>query len=112
LDGSRASQDGTRTVFNEYSNLVMLGADVLPGDGSEARDRMSVMACLAHELAHAKRFSKGYNRSTEMPEMLLEEASIEASFVPNLSPTDRRDLVEDARDQLTSWLKQTYSSGE
>jgi hypothetical protein len=56
LDISEASQNFSRTRFNEDQNLVFLGADAFPGEGVDANSRMSTLACLAHELAHAERF--------------------------------------------------------
>ncbi|MFT5130457.1 MAG: hypothetical protein ACI8W8_004088 [Rhodothermales bacterium] len=68
---------------------------------------MSMLACLAHELAHAQRFRLDYRRPFELPDMLLDEAetSIHASFHVVLSEVDRRDLVEDGRDRLEMWLR-------
>lgn len=66
LDTSIADQSGSRTAYHEDRNVVVLGADVYPARwttmGHSARSRMSVLACLAHELAHAQRFNKGYSR--------------------------------------------------
>lgn len=106
LDVTQAHQYGSRTTFREADNVVRLGADVQPGDGADANSRMSLLACLAHELAHARRYRLGYNRPTEMPHCLLDEAetSVDASFFKILRPTDREDLVEDGRDRLNHWL--------
>jgi hypothetical protein len=84
---------------------------VWPGGGIQARDRMSVLACLAHELAHADRHRRGFNRAVQKPDMLLDEAeaSLHASFYPSLGRMDRCDLVEDARDQLIAWLSVSIS---
>ena len=62
LDISEASQNFSRTRFNEDQHTVFLGADAFPGDGVDANARMSTLACLAHELAHAERFQLGYRR--------------------------------------------------
>jgi hypothetical protein len=85
---------------------VYLGADVDPGIGIDANSRMSVFACLAHELAHVERFQAGYRRPVELPDVLIDEAeaSLRASFTSILGPKDREDLVEDARDRLIDWL--------
>ncbi|MFL5386270.1 MAG: hypothetical protein ACJ8GN_27450 [Longimicrobiaceae bacterium] len=85
---------------------VILGADVVPGTGQTPNARMSMLACLAHELAHAERYDLGYRRPVELPDMLPDEAetSLHASFIPVLSPRDREDLVEDARERLSDWL--------
>lgn len=107
LDVSEAGRHGTRTRFDELRAAVVLGADVLPGIGATANARMSLLACLAHELAHAERFRLGYRRPFELPDMLLDEAetSLHASFTPVLSRRDREDLVEDARERISGWLK-------
>jgi hypothetical protein len=102
LDTSEAKQQSSRTRFNEEQDKVFLGADTLPGEGVNATSRMSTLACLAHELAHAERFRLGYRRPTDLPDVLLDEAetSLRASFTSVLRMKDRVDLVEDARDRL------------
>lgn len=110
LDTSVAARTGSRTAFLEDRNAVVLGADVYPsrktGVSEGARSRMSVLACLAHELAHARRFGRGYRRPFDRLSYLIEEAqtSLDASFELLLEPRDRRDLVEDARDLTAEWL--------
>jgi hypothetical protein len=106
LDVSRASQAGTMTSFSEKVKRVYLGANAYPGIGIDANSRMSMLACLAHELAHARRFKMGYRRPIDLPDVLLDESetSIAASFTRMLNPVQRRDLVEDARDRLLRWL--------
>jgi hypothetical protein len=101
-----ACQHNSRTRFSETKNVVYLGADVKPGHGIDANSRMSILACLAHELSHAQRFQLGFQRPIELPDVLIDEAetSLHASFIPVLSPKDREDLIEDARDRLTQWL--------
>ena len=103
---ANASKHSSRTYFNEKDARVYLGADVKPGTGVEANARMSVLACLAHELAHADRSDRGFLRPIELPDCLIDEAetSLHASFNPVLNPKDREDLVEDARDRLTQWF--------
>ena len=59
FDTSEAVQYASRTRFDEAQNTVFLGADALPGDGVDANARLSTLACLAHELAHAERFQLG-----------------------------------------------------
>ena len=88
--------------------------DALPGDGVDANARLSTLACLAHELAHAERFQLGYHRPTDLPDVLLDEAetSPRASFTSVLCPKDREDLVEDARDRLIQWLALRQQEGE
>ncbi|WP_420126408.1 hypothetical protein [Longimicrobium sp.] len=111
LDTSVAEQSGSRTAFYEERNAVALGADVYPSHrvtfGNSARSRMSVLACLAHELAHAHRFNRGYIRPFDRMSYLIEEAqaSLDASFELILDSQDRLDLVEDAHDQTAAWLK-------
>jgi len=67
---------------------------------------MSVLACLAHELAHVERFESGFQRPIEFPDALIDEAetSLHASFMSVLGPKDREDLIEDARDRLNQWF--------
>jgi hypothetical protein len=72
LDTSEARQHSSRTRFNEEQNKVFLGSDALPGEGVYATSRMSTLACLAHELAHAERFQLGHRRSTDLPDVLLD----------------------------------------
>jgi hypothetical protein len=111
---SEAVQYASRTRFNEDQNTVYLGADALPGDGVDANARLSTLACLAHEFAHAERFQAGYRRPTDLPDVLLDEAetSLRASFTSLLRPKDREDLVEEARDRLIHWLALHQYEGE
>lgn len=106
LVATEATRHSSRTHFNETEKKVYLGADVKPGVGVEANARMSVLACLAHELAHAERFELGFNRPTGLPDNLIDEAetSLHASFMQELTRKDREDLIEDARDRLILWL--------
>ena len=106
LDFSDAKTHSSRTRFNEGENVVFVGADVVPGHSSDARSRMSEMACLAHELAHAIRASFGLERPFDLPDKLRDEAeaSLHASWFSVLGPYDRYCLVEDASDQLIKWL--------
>jgi len=104
LDIAYAAESGSRTTFHQGQQRVVLGADAYPGVGIAARSRMSMLACLAHALAHARRYLRGYDR----PVGLIDEAetSLDASFELALNPKDRRDLVEDASDQIARWLKE------
>jgi len=106
LVADEAHRHSSRTRFNETSGKIHLGADVKPGVGTEANSRMSELACLAHELAHAERFEIGFQRPIELPDNLIDESetSLHASFKPVLSSKDREDLVEDARDRLIQWI--------
>jgi len=54
-DTSEAVRRSSKTRFSEEQNKVILGADAFPGGGVDANSRMSTLACLAHELAHAER---------------------------------------------------------
>lgn len=114
FDVSEATQNFSRTRFNEAQNKVFLGADVFSGQGVNANSRMSTLACLAHELAHAERFRLGYRRPTDFPDVLLDEAeaSLRAVFTSVLGRKDREDLVEDARDRLIQWLAHPRQEGE
>jgi hypothetical protein len=114
LDISEARQNFSRTRFNEAQNKVFLGADAFPGEGVDANSRMSTLACLAHELAHAERFQLGYRRPTELPDVLLDEAetSLRAAFTSILRRKNREDLVEDARDRLIQWLAAHHQEGD
>ena len=113
LEVDEARQHGSRTRFVEDTGIVHLGADVYPGSGTSANSRMSIVACLAHELSHVERFERGYKRPIEMPDMLIDEAetSLNASFMPHLSQRDREDLIEDARDRLIQWLAMGNTQG-
>ncbi len=105
LDVSEAPNPGSRTRFNQTQRVVYLGADVVPGVGMSARSRMSEIACLAHELAHAQRFRMGVDRPVDRPDVFLDEAeaSLHASFIERIGLTDRQNLVEDARSQIAEW---------
>jgi hypothetical protein len=115
IDTSRAAQHSSRTHFNETREVVFLGANAYPAsDASLPNARLSMLACLAHELAHFERYKLGYRRPTNNPGSLLDEAetSIRASFHPLLSARDRFDLIEDARDRLIDWVRETAHSLE
>lgn len=114
LDITEASQNFSRTRFNEDQNTVFLGADAFPGDGVDANSRMSTLACLAHELTHAERFQLGYRRPTDLPDVLLDEAetSLRAAFTSILRKKNREDLVEDTRDRLIRWLALQHQEGD
>ena len=113
LNVSEAGQNFSRTRFSEAQNKVFLGADAFPGEGVDANSRMSTLACLAHELAHAERFQLGYRRPAELPDVLLDEAetSLRAAFTSLLRKKNREDLVEDARDRLIQWLAMHHQEG-
>lgn len=109
-----AHLDGSRTRFVENREVIYLGADVYSGYGTNANSRMSVLACLTHEFSHAERFTRGYRRPIDMPDVLIDEAetSLDATFHIALSQKDREDLIEDARDRLTEWLAIQSGGGE
>jgi hypothetical protein len=113
LDVSNAARSGSLTRYVEDERLVRLGADAFPGHRHIARSRMSYVACLAHELSHARRHSLGFNRPIALPDKLLDEAetSLDASFETILGLPDRCDLVEDARDQLEMWHRDVCIGG-
>jgi len=103
---AEASRHSSKTYFSEADGRVYLGADVKPGRGIEANARISIVGCLAHELAHAERFDLGFRRPVKLPDKLLDEAeaSLHASFMRQLGSRDREDLIEDARDRLNQWF--------
>lgn len=108
LDISYADKNSSRTRFIEKKCKVMLGADVLPGDNVvDANSRMSLLACLAHEFAHSERYLAGYERPTDSPDFLIDEAetSLHASFITVLKRKDREDLREDAYERLIQYFK-------
>ena len=111
---TEAATHSSRTRFNEIEGVVYLGADVKPGGGIEANSRMSILACLAHELAHAERLERDFQRPIEFPENLIDEAetSLHASFMSVLSLKDREDLIEDARDRLNQWFVERQEDQE
>jgi hypothetical protein len=106
--------NSSRTRFVEDRNVVYLGADAYPGNNSSANSRMSVLACLAHELSHMQRFDREYRRPLDMTDILIDEAetSLNASFHIALGSKDREDLIEDARDRLIEWLDNQSQSRE
>jgi len=106
LDTTEADRYGSRTRYNEERRAVILGADAYPGVGINANARMSMLACLAHELAHAERHEAAYGRPFDPPDSYLDEAetSIRAAFNTVISRVDREHLIEDARDRLVDWL--------
>lgn len=108
LDITRAEMNCSLTAYNEATRTVHLGADVFPAVGSVfATPRMSMMACLAHELAHAERHALGFARPNVLPHVLLDEAeaSLHASFFEAIQSRDREDLVESADERLLKWLQ-------
>ena len=114
LDVGRATAHCSLTCYNEGDRTVYLGADAYPGSGTEANSRMSMLACLAHELSHAQRHQKKYQRPRKLPDCLIDEAeaSLNGSFNRALSETDRRDLIEDGRDRLNIWLQMNIDGGD
>lgn len=112
IDVTESETASSRTRFEAVGGVVILGCDAYPGLGTDARSRMSMPACLAHEMAHAERHFKGILRPFGMPDYFLEEveASIHASFVVGLSGTERAILIEDARDQLEGWRRHHEAS--
>ena len=114
LNVTDAHKHCSTTCYIEGKSVVRLGADVYPGTGIDANARLSMLACLAHELSHAERYTRDFRRPTELPDMLLDEAetSIHAAFYPVLSAQDRQDLVEDARDRLNLWLRINYEEAD
>ena len=113
LDFTRASADYTATTYNEAERTVYLGANALPHETAvSANARLSLLACLVHEYAHAERHRVGYERPRVLPDVLLDEAeaSIHAVFHRILWRKDREDLMEDARDRLVNWLELAHDS--
>lgn len=115
LDTGRARESCSLTGYSEASRTVYLGANVFPNLGSVfATARMSMMACLAHELAHAERHALGFARPAFLPDVLLDEAeaSLHASFHEAVRPRDRKDLVESAHERILRWLDLTREAGK
>lgn len=85
LDTSEAGRHGSRTRYDEDRHVIVLGANAYSGVGSSANARMSMQACLAHELAHMLRAELGFRRPFVPPDVHLDEAetSIHASFSNN-----------------------------
>ena len=106
LEVTASTRHYSETVFRESDGKVHLGANVLPGAGTSAIERLSVLACLAHEMAHVDRFQHGFRRPCVLPDLLVDEAetSLHASFYTPIGRKDREDLVEHARDLLIKWL--------
>lgn len=106
LDCTSAHVYGSQTRFVHDTGVVVLGSDVYPGVSQIANSRLSHMAALAHELAHAERAEVPYYRPFTPPGSYIDEAetSLRASFHTVLSARDRADLVEDARDRLVDWI--------
>ncbi len=71
-----------------------------------------MMACLAHELAHAERHALGYARPSVLPHTLIDEAeaSLHASFFDAIDMRDREDLIESASERLLKWLQLSQES--
>jgi hypothetical protein len=114
LDTSRARESCSLTAYSEARRTVYLGANVFPNLGAVfATARMSMMACLAHELAHAERHALGFARPAVLPDVLLDEAeaSLHASFHQAVRPRDREDLVESAHERILKWLDLTRKGG-
>ena len=103
LHTERATEHHSQTAYSEHKCAVYLGANVLPGRGISAVERMSMLACLAHEIAHADRHQRGFQRPFTLPDLHLDEAetSIHASFFTVISQKDREDMIEHSRDHLT-----------
>jgi hypothetical protein len=73
LDVSRASSGFTTTRYGERDRTVYLGANAYPNVMAvDANSRLSVLACLAHEYAHAERHGFGYERPKVLPDVLLD----------------------------------------
>lgn len=107
FDTSCAHLDGSKTRYVASRNVVILGADAYPSEfeSDNSNERMSLHACLSHELAHAERYQIGFRRPFSDPDSFLDEAetSIHASFRPELRPIDREDLIGDASLRLKDY---------
>jgi hypothetical protein len=90
LDVSETGQNFSRTRFSEAQNKVFLGADAFPGEGVDANSRMSTLACLAHELAHAERFQLGYRHPAELPRMFCWTKPRPACVLHSLLSSERK----------------------
>lgn len=105
FDTNSAHLTNSKTVFQESTLTVKLGADAYPGQGTDANSIMSLLACLCHELSHAQRLQLGFHRPITDPAMNLDEAetSIHASYHPVLSIQDRKHLIQDAKKRIAIW---------
>ncbi len=107
IDFSRAKIDGTRTTYADEDNIIYIGTNIYPvmSGPQTANATMSMMACLAHELAHAQRKFLGYRRNSVGRGELIDEAetSLHASFFSYLNPFHREQLVRDATERLEGW---------
>ncbi|MBI4806995.1 MAG: hypothetical protein HY795_17405 [Desulfovibrio sp.] len=98
-----ARQDNSKTTYNPARRCVNLGADAFPSSTPSCHfSGMSLLACLAHELAHAERHKVGIKRPFEGDGSYIEEveASLHASLSPALAEHDRLNLICYARSIL------------
>ncbi|MGE3724512.1 MAG: hypothetical protein AB7I41_03110 [Candidatus Sericytochromatia bacterium] len=104
LDTSFAHIHSSQTKFIQNQNKVILGADVLPGNGTSAHSRISLLACLAHEKAHAERFNS-FRLDRDVEERDEAETNIHASWEVVLSPVDKESLIAASVELLEIWLE-------
>ncbi len=98
-----------RTRYDYTKKVVYVGTDVLPLPSSMCllpHSQLSILACLAHELAHAERHRMGIDRPFIGVGALIEEAEacLHAAFYPALSEEDRNTLYKCAQHILSEVL--------
>ena len=94
--------DYDHTAYGHYYDLLRIGTDVYPLDirTRNPNDNISYMGAIAHELVgHREAAIKGKTNSNPLIEEV--QASIRAArFAPELSQSDRCDLIRDALSRL------------
>lgn len=103
------SSKKSHTRYDYARKVVFIGTDVLPLPSSMCllpHSQLSILACLAHELAHAERHRMGISRPFDGIGALIEEAEacLHAAFYPALSDDDRATLHKCAQHILNEVL--------
>ncbi|MDR2869451.1 MAG: hypothetical protein LBV04_03280 [Deferribacteraceae bacterium] len=103
LDCTRASQPASLTSYKPDDKTIYVGANVFPAiNTTDPHASLSVLACLAHELAHAERDKLCIRRNMQGIEYYIEEveACLHASCYLVLNDYDRQQLYLCASDIL------------
>jgi len=111
LDVINARKAGSKTHYDPKRDLVVLGVDVLPGDALDGNSHLSILACLAHELIHRKRYHDKSAREYIGLNIYIDEAetSLLALLYP-ISKFDKKDLVSDGQLRLQMWQNEFVKS--